>query len=93
MANTINIPTDLITDPELSAKDRGVYAWIAWALKEGRNPSLVEMEEAGLAGVRGVSTSIAKLEELGYLTRTRTRDERGYLSHTIYKLHSKRIKP
>jgi hypothetical protein len=93
VADTIKIPAELITDPDLSAKDRGVYTWLAWALKGGQGTSLVDMEKAGLGGAKGVRPSIEKLEELGYLTRTRTRDKRGYLSHTIYELHSKRTKP
>jgi len=86
--NAINMPVDPITDDRLSAKARGIYAWMLWALKTGKTVNLKAATDAGLGGANAVRSGFAELEEKGYLTRSRVRDERGILGEAVYELYS-----
>lgn len=70
------IPNGLITDGELSAKAKAIYCYIK-SKPNGWSFYSTEIANSFKEGLSFVKTGLAELEETGYLTRVRERDENG----------------
>jgi hypothetical protein len=80
------VPNDLLNDKELTFKAKGVYAYIQskpanWDFSAER----ISMQTK--EGVTSVRMALIELEDAGYLIRTQSRNNRGYLVYS-YQLSS-----
>lgn len=78
MAETGNfsIPKEIFTDERLSMRDRGVLCTVC-SLPKDWEFNIVKISEFSADGKEAIRSSLIKLEELGYITRIKTRDELG----------------
>ncbi|MCR5204860.1 MAG: helix-turn-helix domain-containing protein [Lachnospiraceae bacterium] len=74
--NFTMISNNIFHDKELSMKDRGVLCTL-FSLPDGWEFSVAGLSSIVPDGVDSISKSIIRLEELGYIERTKTRDENG----------------
>ena len=74
--NFTMISNNIFCDKELSMKDRGVLCTL-FSLPDGWEFSVAGLSSIVPDGVESISKSIVRLEELGYLERTKTRDVNG----------------
>ena len=74
--NFTMISNNIFHDKELSMKDRGVLCTL-FSLPDGWEFSVAGLSSIVPDGVDSISKSIIRLEELGYIQRTKTRDENG----------------
>jgi DNA-binding Lrp family transcriptional regulator len=79
------IPNAWLRDPALSAKAKGILCYIA-SHAQGYELSFRQMQKEMSDGETALRTGLAELEESGYLTRVRTRDEAGRLGVYEYAL-------
>jgi hypothetical protein len=79
------IPNAWLRDPALSAKAKGILCYIA-SHSQGYELSFGQMRREMSDGETALRTGLAELEESGYLTRVRTRDEAGRLGIYEYVL-------
>jgi hypothetical protein len=79
------IPNAWLRDPTLSAKAKGILCYIA-SHQQGYELSFRQLQREMSDGETALRTGLAELEESGYLTRVRTRDEAGRLGVYEYVL-------
>jgi hypothetical protein len=72
-----------LRDPALSAKAKGILCYIA-SHAAGYELTFGQMQREMSDGETSLRTGLAELEESGYLTRVRTRDEAGRLGAYEY---------
>ncbi len=74
------IPNDLINDPRMSFKAKGVLLYILskpehWVVR------VSDLKRAGNCGEVTIYSALTEIEEAGYLIREKTKDEKG---HWVY---------
>lgn len=75
----------VLTDPALSAKAKGVYAYLAVTAPDG--PTSTERVTAAMRdGISAVRAAIRELETHGVLTRTVAHDAAGRVTGMVYTI-------
>jgi hypothetical protein len=81
--NFTQVPNHWLRDPRLTAKAKGVLAYIA-SHAPGYELTTVQIIAEMKDGESAVKSAIRELEKVGYLQRKQRRDENGRLSSTDY---------
>ena len=81
-----------LRDKELSLKAKGMLS-LMLSLPDSWDYSLEGLAYICKDGVSSIRTTINELEENGYLTRRRLRNEKGQLGDTEYTIHEMPQKP
>lgn len=81
---------NVMRDASLSFRTKGIYAWLHSHCDSQGNQLITVNELAALStdGSTGVAKSLTELENRGYLTRLRKKDERGQAGGMVYHLVS-----
>ena len=79
---------NVMRDATLSFRTKGIYAWLHSHCDSQGNQVVTVNELAALStdGSTGVAKSLTELENSGYLTRMREKDERGQAGGMVYHL-------
>lgn len=79
------VPNEVLNDPTLSLKDKGLYAFIQ-SKPDNWEFSIARIAVQTRDGQDGVRTSIHNLERAGYLRRIRYQDKRGFwlVAYALY---------
>ena len=78
--NFAQIHNEALADGRLSFKARGLLAFLL-SRPPGWSTSAERLAKSGIDGERAVKSGLRELEQLGYLTRTRTHNPDGTFSH------------
>ena len=85
-ANITIINNTVVRDADLSWKARGIFVYL-WSLPEDWDFYESEITKHATDGKDSTRTGLHELEDKGYLTRTRARDDKGRLHSSIWVLH------
>lgn len=77
-----------LRDKDLSLKAKGMLS-LMLSLPEDWDYTLAGLAYVCKDGIASIRTTILELEESGYLSRRRLRNEKGYLGDTEYTIHEK----
>ncbi|BAK94166.1 DnaD domain protein [Tetragenococcus halophilus] len=84
------ISNDLVQDEKLSWKARGIFAYL-WSMPDDWEFYETEVSKHSIDGRGALRSGLIELEEAGYLTRERKRNEKGQLSTSVWKMADKAI--
>lgn len=79
-----------LRNPDIKANDRSVFLALSWRMNwdTGRcYPSIATIAEDANISVTATKESLRRLEEHGFLTRTRRKAAKGGYTSTEYTLH------
>lgn len=79
----VMIPNDWVRDPKLSFKAKGLLAYLL-THEEGYDLTIEQIVAETADSRNSVYRTLNSLIEAGYLTRKRSRDERGRLTQWTY---------
>lgn len=84
-ANFTLASNTVVRDSSLSWKARGIFIYL-WSLPDDWTFYQAEVAEHATDGLTALRSGLDELELAGYLKRSRGRDEKGQLAHSIWQL-------
>ncbi len=82
----VNVYKDILKNKELSLRDRGMMVTLL-SLPDNWNFSITGMSKILHDGKCSIQSSLEKLEDLGYITRTQERTENGAFGGITLEIH------
>ncbi len=74
------IPTNFLNDCTLSLKSKGLLAHL-YSMPTDWKPTILSLCEITNAGIASIRSSLAELEQKGYLKREKYRDKNGQFQY------------